>query len=58
MKKVKKWSYISVNPALDLELPEWDKAEQPHFSVEDVRRIEGIKSSLQPSVVANIRDSH
>ena len=46
MKKAKKWGYISVNPALDLELPEWDKPEQPHFSVEDVRRI--MKESRHP----------
>src|ERR1035438_7605849 len=31
--------YISVNPVLDLELPVWDKTEQPHFSVEDVQCI-------------------
>lgn len=46
MKKAKKWGYISVNPALDLELPAWDKPEQPHFSVEDVRRI--MKESRPP----------
>lgn len=39
MKKAKKWGYISANPVLDLELPVWDKTEQPHFSVEDVRCI-------------------
>lgn len=46
MKKAKKWGYISVNPVLELELPTWDKPEQPHFSVEDVRRI--IKESEPP----------
>jgi integrase len=46
MKKAKKWGYVSTNPALDLELPTWDKPEQPHFSVEDVRNI--IKESDPP----------
>ena len=46
MKKAKKWGYISVNPVLDLELPVWDKTEQPHFSVEDVRCI--IKEAEYP----------
>jgi len=46
MKKAKKWGYISVNPVLDLELPVWDKTEQPYFSVEDVRCI--IKEAEYP----------
>lgn len=46
MKKAKKWGYISANPALDLELPVWDRPEQPHFSVENVRRI--MKESRPP----------